>query len=118
MLFLLPIVWLDTRTSATVERLVNETPTNDAYYWQVSRVGSRFNTEQHTLPSQSMFPPHEHLPLQRRCGLPISTYFSGVKLRWLLDNVDTVREEAASGACASAIVQTPSSFNRKVQLLT
>lgn len=47
-----------------------------------------------------MFPPHERLPLQRRCGLPISTYFSGVKLRWLLDNVDTVREEAASGACS------------------
>lgn len=37
------------------------------------------------------------LPWQRQCGLPISTYFSAVKLRWLMDNVPAVREEAAAG---------------------
>lgn len=29
---------------------------------------------------------------QAQCGLPITTYFSAVKLRWMLDNVPTVKE--------------------------
>lgn len=33
---------------------------------------------------------------QHRTGLPISTYFSAVKLRWLMDNVDEVREAVES----------------------
>ena len=28
------------------------------------------------------------------CGLPINTYFSAVKMRWLLENVDAVNAEA------------------------
>ncbi len=31
-------------------------------------------------------------------GLPLATYFSGPKLRWLLDNVDGLRAQAQSGA--------------------
>lgn len=31
------------------------------------------------------------VPLQPKTGLPISPYFSAVKLRWLLDNVEEVR---------------------------
>lgn len=34
--------------------------------------------------------------LQHKTGLPISTYFSAVKLRWLLDNVDDVRQAVLS----------------------
>lgn len=34
--------------------------------------------------------------LQHKTGLPISTYFSAVKLRWLLDNVDAVRQAVRS----------------------
>uniref|UniRef100_A0A672ZW64 glycerol kinase n=1 Tax=Sphaeramia orbicularis TaxID=375764 RepID=A0A672ZW64_9TELE len=34
--------------------------------------------------------------LQHKTGLPISTYFSAVKLRWLLDNVDEVRQAVMS----------------------
>lgn len=30
--------------------------------------------------------------LKELCGLPISTYFSAVKLKWLLENVSTVKE--------------------------
>ena len=30
--------------------------------------------------------------IRDECGLPLSTYFSGVKLRWLLDNVPAVQE--------------------------
>lgn len=36
------------------------------------------------------------LSLQHKTGLPISTYFSAVKLRWLLDNVDEVRQAVLS----------------------
>lgn len=32
-----------------------------------------------------------------RVGLPLSTYFSGPKLRWLLDNVPGLREDAVRG---------------------
>jgi glycerol kinase len=32
-----------------------------------------------------------------RCGLPLATYFSGPKIRWLLDHVDGLRERAEAG---------------------
>ena len=35
--------------------------------------------------------------IRRRAGLPPAPYFSGGKLRWLLDNVDGLRERADSG---------------------
>lgn len=31
------------------------------------------------------------------CGLPLSTYFSGPKAKWILDNVEGVREKAEAG---------------------
>ncbi|AXH94912.1 glycerol kinase [Ornithinimicrobium avium] len=31
------------------------------------------------------------------CGLPLATYFSGPKIRWILDNVDGARERADAG---------------------
>lgn len=34
---------------------------------------------------------------RERCGLPLATYFSGPKLRWLLDNVPGLRERAQRG---------------------
>ncbi|CAG00881.1 unnamed protein product, partial [Tetraodon nigroviridis] len=60
------IVWLDLRTQSTVERLINKTPGRNKNH------------------------------LKHRTGLPISTYFSAVKLRWLMDNVDEVREAVES----------------------
>lgn len=70
------VVWLDTRTASTVDRLVYNTPNNDKS------------------------------ALQKQCGLPISTYFSAVKLRWLLDNVTAVREEAHAGRCLFGTVDS------------
>ncbi len=35
--------------------------------------------------------------IRRRSGLPPATYFAGGKLRWILDNVDGVREAAERG---------------------
>ncbi|XP_063990803.1 glycerol kinase-like [Diachasmimorpha longicaudata] len=37
--------------------------------------------------------------LKPLCGLPISPYFSALKLRWLLDNVDRVREAVHQRRC-------------------
>src|SRR4051812_41923251 len=34
---------------------------------------------------------------QEKVGLPLATYFSGPKIRWLLDNVDGAAERASSG---------------------
>ncbi|XP_077392459.1 glycerol kinase-like isoform X1 [Festucalex cinctus] len=61
------IVWLDLRTQSTVERLINKAPGKNKNH------------------------------LRHKTGLPISTYFSAVKLRWLLDNVNTVRQAVLSG---------------------
>ncbi|XP_003962188.2 glycerol kinase-like [Takifugu rubripes] len=61
------IVWLDLRTQSTVENLINKAPGKDKNH------------------------------LKHKTGLPISTYFSAVKLRWLLDNVDEVRQAVLSG---------------------
>ncbi|CAN9498027.1 unnamed protein product [Ophioblennius macclurei] len=61
------IVWLDLRTQSTVERLINKTPGKNKNH------------------------------LKDKTGLPISTYFSAVKLRWLLDNVDKVRRAVLDG---------------------
>uniref|UniRef100_A0A673BX16 Probable glycerol kinase n=1 Tax=Sphaeramia orbicularis TaxID=375764 RepID=A0A673BX16_9TELE len=60
------IVWLDLRTQSTVEHLINKTPGRNKNH------------------------------LKHKTGLPISTYFSAVKLRWLMDNVDEVREAVVS----------------------
>uniref|UniRef100_A0A667XZA7 glycerol kinase n=1 Tax=Myripristis murdjan TaxID=586833 RepID=A0A667XZA7_9TELE len=60
------IVWLDLRTQSTVERLINKTPGRNKNH------------------------------LKHKTGLPISTYFSAVKLRWLMDNVDEVHEAILS----------------------
>jgi glycerol kinase len=35
--------------------------------------------------------------LREICGLPLSTYFSGPKAKWILDNVDGVRERCEAG---------------------
>uniref|UniRef100_A0A3P9MNJ8 glycerol kinase n=1 Tax=Oryzias latipes TaxID=8090 RepID=A0A3P9MNJ8_ORYLA len=60
------IVWLDLRTQSTVESLINKTPGRNKNH------------------------------LKHKTGLPISTYFSAVKLRWLMDNVDEVHQAVVS----------------------
>lgn len=44
--------------------------------------------------------------LQELCGLPLSTYPSSVKLRWLLENVDAVRTAYDDGKLAFGTVDT------------
>ncbi len=38
-----------------------------------------------------------HEPFREKTGLPVSTYFSGSKVRWLLDHVEGLRERAEAG---------------------
>lgn len=55
------IIWSDNRTTTTVDKLLNTTPDRNINY------------------------------LKEICGLPLSTYFSALKLRWLYDNDEKVR---------------------------
>lgn len=54
-------VWLDMRTSSTVDNLLEKIPNKSKNH------------------------------LKHACGLPLSPYFSALKMRWLLDNVDEVK---------------------------
>nr|XP_034970732.1 LOW QUALITY PROTEIN: glycerol kinase [Zootoca vivipara] len=56
------LVWLDLRTQSTVERLLQKIPGHNKSFFK------------------------------NKTGLPLSTYFSAVKLCWLLDNVKEVRQ--------------------------
>ena len=44
--------------------------------------------------------------LRDRVGLPLSTYFAGPKLTWLLDNVDGARKRAENGELAFGTMDT------------
>ncbi len=44
--------------------------------------------------------------LRERVGLPLSTYFSGPKITWLLDNVQGARERAERGELAFGTIDT------------
>ncbi len=43
---------------------------------------------------------------RERTGLPIATYFSGPKIKWLLDNVDGLRERAEQGQALFGNIDT------------
>lgn len=61
------ITWTDTRTSEIVQHL------------------------------EKMIDDEKKEELKKKTGLPLSTYFSAAKLRWLLDNDDNIREEYEKG---------------------
>lgn len=63
------IVWLDVRTTETVDKLLSKSRNRNPEC------------------------------IKHLCGLPISTYFSGSKLRWLLDNVPEVVEAVNEKRC-------------------
>eukprot|EP00731_Ephydatia_muelleri_P009479 Em0005g65a len=44
--------------------------------------------------------------LRPRCGLPINPYFSALKVCWLMDNCDQVREAIEDGRCLFGTVDT------------
>ncbi|CAF0763527.1 unnamed protein product [Adineta steineri] len=44
--------------------------------------------------------------LQEKCGLPLSTYFSALKIRWLMDNCDEVRTAIEEKRCCFGTVDS------------
>lgn len=70
------VVWLDVRTSSTIDALVETLPEKNRNHYQSV------------------------------CGLPLSTYFSGVKLRWLKDNVPAVAQAIQDDVCLFGTVDT------------
>lgn len=65
------IVWLDVRTSSTVDCLLDKVPnkTRNKNY------------------------------LKPLCGLPICPYFSAVKIKWLQENIPKIKKAMAAGTC-------------------
>lgn len=72
------IVWLDMRTTSTIDKLLDTVPnkTRNKNY------------------------------LKPLCGLPLSPYFSAVKLRWLCDNVEAVKIAMKNGTCCFGTVDS------------
>eukprot|EP01113_Clastostelium_recurvatum_P042761 TRINITY_DN6958_c0_g1_i6.p1 TRINITY_DN6958_c0_g1~~TRINITY_DN6958_c0_g1_i6.p1 ORF type:complete len:588 (-),score=105.37 TRINITY_DN6958_c0_g1_i6:8-1591(-) len=71
------IVWCDARTSGTVSELLEKTPNKED---------------------------KDHL--RAKCGLPLSTYFSGVKLKWMLDNVQGLRQACENGTALAGTIDS------------
>ena len=63
-------------------------PAHNALVWQDTRVGGEVAKLTREL-GQDFF--------RAKTGLPITTYFSGLKIRWLLDNVPGLRRQAEAG---------------------
>lgn len=70
------ILWLDVRTASTVDNLAKKLPNQNKNHFQ------------------------------QLCGLPLSTYFSGVKLRWLKDNVPDVSAAIENNSCMFGTIDT------------
>ena len=56
--------------------------------------------------------------LHHICGLPIHPYFSALKIRWLIDNVELVREALEENRCAFGTVDTWLIWNLTEQHVT
>src|SRR3954464_3805541 len=74
-------------TAVVWDRTTGE-PIHNAIVWQDTRT-DRLVDEYARDGGQARF--------QEKVGLPLATYFSGPKIRWLLDNVDGAAERAESG---------------------
>ena len=70
------IVWLDKRTSGVVKHFIEEKNGGDSNAYR------------------------------EICGLPINTYFSAVKMRWLLDHVSEVKQAHEAGSLVFGTIDT------------
>jgi glycerol kinase len=77
-------------------------PVNNAIVWQDTRVGEDVAHFAKT-GGQDRF--------REKTGLPLSTYFSGLKLRWILQNVPGVKEKAAAGELLFGNIDTFLAWN-------
>ena len=63
-------------------------PYYNAIVWQDSRVAKRADELEKSIGSDFF---------RQKTGLPISTYFSSLKIQWLLENIEGLREDAEQG---------------------
>lgn len=69
-------MWLDNRTSVTVDEVLKNVKNKNPEF------------------------------LKPLCGLPISTYFSALKIKWLMDNVEEVRLAIKEDRCLFGTVDS------------
>ena len=91
------------RESTVVWDKLTGAPLYDAILWHDARTSETVAELVGSLGGQDA--------LRATCGLPISTYFTGVKLRWLLDNVPAVAEAFAKGTALVGTVDTWLTWN-------
>lgn len=72
------IVWLDMRTTTTMEDVLDKIP-------------NKSRNKNYLKPI---------------CGLPMSPYFSALKIRWLIDNIPKVKQAVQAETCAFGTVDT------------
>lgn len=83
------IVWLDSRTSDLAEQSIARTPSRYLIL-QLSCLMLRFRFKYHlSCSSKDEF--------KEKTGLPIHPYFSALKIKWLMENVDEVKKACAEG---------------------
>ncbi len=63
-------------------------PYYNALVWQDTRVGKRVEELEKTIGSDWF---------RAKTGLPLATYFSGLKIQWLLENIEGLRKDAEDG---------------------
>ncbi len=85
------LVWLDARTQETVDFLLKQ-----------------FNKDKNCLQVGLIFLIFFLLInfFKEQCGLPISTYFSALKIRWLIDNNEDVRNAIKEKRCLFGTVDS------------
>ena len=91
------------RESTVVWDRTTGTPLYDAVLWHDARTRETVAQLNSELGGQDA--------LRSVCGLPISTYFSGVKLRWLIENVPEVKQGFENGTALFGTVDTWLAWN-------
>ncbi|KAK6051707.1 glycerol kinase [Cooperia oncophora] len=92
------IVWLDNRTSDLAEESIART--NSKYGSNLSKDYGNLNT----IIYKVLFRSKDEF--KEKTGLPIHPYFSALKLRWLMQNVDAVRQAQENGRLLFGTVDT------------
>lgn len=70
------VVWSDSRTAKLAEKMIELTPGQDKYFFQAV------------------------------CGLPIDPYFSALKIKWLMENCENVKQAIDERRCYFGTVDT------------
>ncbi|MBA0810833.1 hypothetical protein Gohar_002791 [Gossypium harknessii] len=104
------IVWMDVRTSSICRTQLSVQHLYVLNFFQDSHI-FRYSLEDHIMYQLSYEKLEKELPGGRThfvesCGLPLSTYFSAVKLLWLMENKEEVRAAIKKGDALFGTIDT------------